>query len=115
MWQEFSGKVTGTMITGDRDVPATYWWNVPLLILFFWRTVQVFEVPSGVTKYQVGFIPFEGQPKLREKPVTTPEFAVRIGREDCRFFALDMRGVELPLIPFKRTRKSELSPSITLV
>lgn len=115
MWHAFSGEVQGLAVRGDEKVPATTWWNKPLLVLFVWKTVQVFEVPAGEGPYRVGFIPLSGKAEVRDEPVTGRRFAVRIGREDCRFFALDDHGSEIDLKKIGRLHKKDLPADVVLV
>jgi len=115
MWHSFSGEVLGIAVQGDDTVPATTRWNKPFLILFFWNTLQVLEVPVGTGLYRVGFCAFDGTVQLREEPVTTHQFAVRVGRESCQFFAIDMEGHEIELKLGRRLPKKELAPTVTLV
>lgn len=115
MWKRFTGRVDGIEVKGEPGMPASSWWKIPFLILFYWDTVQVFEMTASVGRYRVGFVPFDGPTRLRSKPVLTRQFAARIGREDCRFFAVDNDGTELPLKAVRRMKKRDLPDSITLV
>jgi hypothetical protein len=109
-WKNYDGTVTGTQITGDLDVPSTGNWLQHLwLLLFVWKTIQVFHVPIEIAEagYRIGFVPSQGQPQMMSKIVYHPYFRVRIGHEGCTFFAINADGNEIELIPSQRTTKKD--------
>lgn len=108
MWQTYLGRVEGLLLGGDKNVPPTKWWNHIWLILHVWKTVSVLAVPIEVKAFRVGYIPESGVAKYNTKVLTVPWFAVRHGHEDCRFFAIDLKGTELPLEVSRRTTVDRL-------
>ena len=111
-WKPYSGRVYGLELKGDPSMPRTKWWNAWLLREVFWNEVTVLEVPDGVDEYRVGFIPGNGLAEYQTRILRTPRFAVRHGREDCKFFAVMLDGTELPLKISCRTTLADLSNSV---
>jgi hypothetical protein len=111
-WRKYSGRVYGLELKGDPEMPPTRWWNAWFLRLCVWKEATILEVPDGVDAYRVGFIPQGGQAEYHRKIRDAPRFAVKHGREDCRFFAVMLDGTELPLKISCRTRIELLSNSV---
>jgi hypothetical protein len=108
-WKTFSGRVEGVHVHGDKDVKPTRWWRHLFLALWGWKTVAVFEVedPHAATDgYRIGFVPFNGPAKLRERVCVDRCFRMKIGREDCTFFAVDRSGKEIALRVIARTDRN---------
>lgn len=108
MWREYPGRVEGLLLAGDKNVPPTKWWNHLWLIHRVWKTVSVLVVPVEVKAYRVGYIPESGVAMFSTKVLNVPWFAVRHGYEDCRFFAVDLEGTELPIDVSRRTTVAKL-------
>jgi len=113
-WRKYSGRVYGLELKGDPKVPPTTWWNA-LFVRLYWDVVTVLEVPDDVQEYRVGYIPFTGEAMHLTTVLSARRFAVRHGREDCRFFAVMLDGTELPLKIACRTTIDKLSTSDYLV
>lgn len=114
-WKAYQGTVSGRLLKGDQSVPPTKWWNHLWLRFTKWKEATMLSVPSEITAYRVGFIAFNGETKLRTGIIRTPAFAVRHGHEDCRFFAVDLEGTELPLTIVRRLHVELLPEGVTLV
>lgn len=102
MWKDYGPfrPDIGVLITGEPGIPETKWWNCWFLKYHYWKWV-VFKIPdkiSAVGGYRVGFIPGDGKPKLNSTVLRQDSFQVRIGREDCTFFALDRTGQEVNIV-----------------
>src|SRR5512147_3006079 len=95
-WRTYSGRVDGLLLLGDPKMPPTTWWNA-LFVRLYWDQVSILEVPDDIRDYRVGYIPQFGPTKYLTTVQHAPRFAVRHGREDCRFFAVMLDGTELPL------------------
>ena len=113
-WRTYSGRVDGLLLKGDPKVPATTWWN-QLFVRLYWNEVTILEVPDDIKDYRVGYIPQFGPTKYLTTVLHAPRFAVRHGREDCKFFAVMLDGTELPLKLACRTKIADLSNSVVLV
>lgn len=114
-WKQYSGRVYGLELKGDPTIPATTWWNMLILRWLFWSDVTVLEIPQDVTFYRVGYIAQDREPMYFTTLLAGERFAVRHGREDCRFFAVMEDGTELPLKIIQRLKKDELPPGFLLV
>ena len=109
MWSKFDGAVQGTMVEGDRTVPATHWWNHWWLVWRGWQTVSVFEALTD-KPFRVGFRNQWGKAYLRSSPLTDRVFNALVGFEDCTFFAIDEDGREVPLTIVRRISRLVTSP-----
>lgn len=99
MWKKFDASgIGGTFVKGDPRVWRTRWWLLPLLLLV-WKKRAVFKVSAldAMAGYRIGYKPAAGPARLRETVTHHLSFQVRIGREDCTFFAIGQRGYEVPL------------------
>ncbi|HVM90356.1 MAG TPA: hypothetical protein VMU11_00470 [Verrucomicrobiae bacterium] len=96
-WRTYSGRVDGLPLKGDPEMPPTTWWNAWFLRAFVWKQATILMVPPEVKEYRVGFIPGNGIAEYNTNIIRAPRFAVKHGREDCRFFAVMLDGTELPL------------------
>ena len=108
MWKEVLFKYRGVRVEGDKKVPPTRWWNYHLLLWWGWKTVAVLQVSPEDAKrgYQIGFRASNGEAKIMEQSVFHRRFRMRIGREDCTFFALK-DGQEIPLSLVARVKKND--------
>jgi hypothetical protein len=105
MWKRFKGQIKGTLVEGDPSVRATTIWNWLLMKLWGWKTVAVFAVGVGDAEhgYRIGYLPMKngdtlvGQARLNIEIFPDLFFRVRIGREPCTFFALNLSGAEIAL------------------
>jgi hypothetical protein len=88
--------VEGIRLEGDPTVPVTTWFNHLYLLLFRWKEVTILEVPPGVKSYRVGYIDEFGGAKYNTSLLASRRFAVRHGREACRFFAILPDGDRAP-------------------
>ena len=97
-------KILGTFVSGDPSVPPTRWWSHLFLLLFWWKMKTIFFART-LCEYRVGYIPQDGKPRLRAKPVGVKMFAVRNGREDRTFFAVNKNGEEVKLDLITQTKE----------
>ena len=112
-WKRFEGPdIRGTLIMGDDSAPPTKWWNHLWLALWGWKTVVVFQVPREAIErgYRVGYRPFDGKTMLEEKPNYDKSFRMKVGREDCVFFAVMKTDSEATLTLVVRTDKRRPLP-----
>lgn len=106
MWKRYEkGTAQGTHVQGDASTPPTRWWNHWYLALWGWKIVTVFEVSAddAAQGYQVGYLPFDGDPKVEGKLNHSRRFRMKNGHEDCTFFAVTIDGQEVPLTVIART------------
>jgi hypothetical protein len=97
-WRKYSGRIEHAIpIPGDPKA-YKFWW-MPTIIAreLFWDEVTLFDVPSGVEAYQVGFIPTDGKPRYLTTVLRCPRFAMRHGPSSVRVFAVKPDGTELVL------------------
>ena len=98
-WHPYHGGARGTKVPGDPTVPATRWWNAWFLRRFRWKKVVVFapQAPPH-TAYRIGFRDAWGNAFVLDRMATDAQFAMRLGHEECTFFALSRHGeTEIPL------------------
>ena len=101
------GEVKGCHIEGDRRALSTP--SNPISFYFVqrrWIEVAILEaeyLPNN--GLYIGFRNFRGEIIVRKNPIKDQVYAVRIGREDCRFFAIDSGGKDIPLKLIKLTTK----------
>lgn len=108
-WEKFHGRVRGFPVEGDKSVAPTTWWRHIFLALWGWKTVVVLEVEdphAAADGYRIGFIPFRGTPQLKQKVLVDRCFRMKVGREDCTFFAVDRSGREIALRVIARTDRN---------
>lgn len=92
--------VVGTLVAGDPEAPPTRWWNHWYLLFRGWKTIVTFGVNVESVDnwpYRVGYKDFNGNVMLCDHEHSAPRFTALIGREGCRFFALNEDGHEVPL------------------
>ncbi|MEO5928254.1 MAG: hypothetical protein ABIO72_06010 [Patescibacteria group bacterium] len=108
-WKTFPGSVQGQKIEGDATASPTTWWNHLYMAKWGWKTVTVFEVTEedALIGYQVGYKPFEGDVKADGKKHHDRRFRLKIGHEDCTFFAATLDGTEVPITVVTRTTKDD--------
>jgi len=111
-WKKFDGKAVGVKVEGDSNVRPTTFVNRPYMQWFGWKTVAVFRVSAEIAKagYRWGYIPTAnglaiGVPMLSVEVFHDKVFRVRVGREDCTFFAVDADGKEVGLVFVEKTTK----------
>ena len=87
--------IKGTLAAGDPSQPPTRWWNHLWLLWFSWEHI-VFGVQEEAANggYRVGY-KAGGVAMVYGKVFHDTRFRVRIGHEDCKFFALDAKGKEI--------------------
>jgi hypothetical protein len=97
-WSKFSGKVEGLLVEGDKTMPPTTWWNFHWLYWFGWKRVVVFEVSPEIASrgFHVGFKQ-GSEAKVHFATCRVRRFKLRLGHEDCTFFAIDDTGREVPI------------------
>ena len=106
-WHQYHGSAKGARVEGDPGAPKTRWWNAWILRRYFWKKVAILrpQIPLGTTHYRIGFRTASGQASIMDRMVTGVQFAMRIGHEDCTFFALSRTdGHEIPLRVVTTTR-----------
>jgi hypothetical protein len=104
MWREFKGSITGTRIGGDPKVRPTTVWNRRLMKLWGWKTVVIFRVSfiEAQRGYRIGYKPLlrggvVERTMYNGKVFYNQLFRMRIGREPCVFFAVNVKGSEVQL------------------
>lgn len=107
-WNKFTGQVEGVQVHGDKDVKPTRWWRHLFLALWGWKTIVVLEVDdphAAADGYRIGYVPFRGPAKLKDRVLVDRCFRMKVGREDCTFFAVNRFGKEVALRVIARTGK----------
>ena len=110
-WKRFEGPdIRGSLIMGDDSASPTKWWNHLWLALWGWKTVVVFQVPREAIErgYRVGYRPFDGKTMLEETINYDRQFRMKVGREDCVFFAVMKNGLEATLTLVARADVSDV-------
>lgn len=108
-WHQYHGTAHGTRVDGDPNVWATRPWNAWFLRRFRWKKIVILQpqVPAG-THYRIGYRTVDGQAFVMDRMVTDAQFAMRLGHEDCTFFALSKTdGLEISLRVVATTRVDE--------
>jgi hypothetical protein len=107
-WLTFNGPAKGVTVDGDPSVPATKWYNHLWLLAFGWKKVAVLLVEGEFEpRCTPGYRNAWGQAQVRDEPLTTSTFRVRIGHEACAFFVLDKDGKEKALRVVEVTTKGD--------
>jgi len=98
-WKTFSAfSAKGVHIPGDKSVPETKWWNHLWLLWSGWKTVAVLRSTADpAIGWKIGFRDFRGNQQIRDEFIHDECVRVKLGREDCTFFALSASGEEIPL------------------
>jgi hypothetical protein len=112
MWKKFDpSAIKGTSIIGDREVPPTTWWNILWLRFFVWKTAAIFRITSADAErgYCLGSKSIAGTCRLLTDVLHEEEIAVRIGRENCIFFAVGADGRDIRISPNRLTAVQRLS------
>jgi hypothetical protein len=100
----------GTYINGDKDASPTRPWNRWYLSLFGWKTVVVLEVQEELDGYYLGYVDVTGTAMVLTKPITSRRIGMKVGHEDCWFFALtdwEDPASEVQFIGYYRTTVAE--------
>jgi len=97
---------TGVLIVGDNSTAPTEWWSH---ILNTYEATAVFSVPprQAVEGYHLACTVFNGESFLQKRISHDPFFQVRVGREDCRFFALDQDSLPVEITLVARSTKGD--------
>jgi hypothetical protein len=114
IWPVYMGSAVGILVEGDPTVPPTTWWNHLILRWFVWKQVVVFKADAFRT-YRVGYRPQSGKSRISSLTIDVLGFAVRIGNEDCTFFAEAINGDEIPLTVVRRCHVDELGMNVPLI
>jgi hypothetical protein len=117
-WKKIdASKFACTKVTGDARAPRTRLWLLPLLVLFLWKKRAVLQVSTldALPGYRVGYRPSSGPARVGSRTIYDKRFAVRIGREDCEFFAIGPTGHEIPLKIVQEVDKTDLDPRLILI
>lgn len=101
-WVSFTGQAKGRLVEGVSEAPPTrskvqnLW-----LKLFGWKRVSVFRVPEEHVRsgYHVGYKPTTDVTATSVCMLVSHsrEFGMKIGHEDCVFFAVTRLGFEIPI------------------
>lgn len=105
-WHPYHGGARDTKVPGDPTVLATRRWLTWFFCRFVWKNAVVLrpEVEAG-TRYRIGFRNAWGDAFVADQMSVHERFAMRIGREECAFFALNRSdGIEVPLHVVATTR-----------
>ncbi|MBI4449644.1 hypothetical protein HY634_01160 [Candidatus Uhrbacteria bacterium] len=107
-WHTYHGDARGSKIEGDATAWSTQWWNA-WFIQRLWKKLVVFRpqtLPN--TPYRIGFRTHDGRSFVMDRMITDAQFAMRVGHEDCTFFALSKTdGLEIPLRVVAHTNKDD--------
>lgn len=101
-WVSFTGQASGTLIKGVQDSSPTKNKLQNLWLKFFgWKQGAYFQVAPEQAEagYYVGYIPqlCVTATSVSLRKCHERKFMLKIGREDCRFFAVDLQGKEIPV------------------
>jgi hypothetical protein len=105
-WHPYHGGARGTKVSGDPTTWKTRRWLMWLLRRFVWKKAVVLrpEVKMG-TRYRIGFRNAWGDAFVADQMSADQQFAMRLGHEECTFFAINRHGeVEIPLHVVATTR-----------
>lgn len=105
-WHPYHSGARGTKVPGDPNVPATWRRFTWFFRRFLWKKAVVLrpEVPPD-TRYRIGFRNAWGDAFVADQMSVHERFAMRIGREECTFFALNRSdGIEVSLHVVATTR-----------
>ncbi len=114
-WNAFNGNVTGGVkVGGDPKSPPTHWWNWFYLAKFGWKTVAVFKLknPEDAARgYRIGYKPTTGdatgETRVKSEVQTSFGFRMKVGYEECTFFAVDRNDAEVPIEFVAKTVKGD--------
>lgn len=100
MWTKIE-YVPGTLVKGDNSAPPTRWWNHLWLAMFGWNMIVTFRVPNEVAAggYFVGYTPSKGSAWYKKVRCHDEFFSMKVGYEDCVFFALPIDPKQPPCSP----------------
>jgi hypothetical protein len=102
----------GVLVRGDPNVASTNLLNWAYMVhMGGWKTAAVFRVAptDAICGYRIGYRPSNpdqwiiGKERILAELHTSELFRVRIGREDCTFYAVGRDGKEIPLETVART------------
>lgn len=105
-WHPYHGGARGTKVPGDPTVLATRRWLTWFFRRFVWKKAVILrpEIKAD-TRYRIGFRNAWGDAFVMDRMSVDARFALRIGREECTFFALNRSGeTEVPLHIVATTR-----------
>jgi hypothetical protein len=112
-WLPYTGSAKGLMVEGDKTVAKTNVFTHLFLLLWGWKTVVVFQdaTPNQLglaCGFKVGYRDFKGRSNLGQETVKANGFRMKIGYEDCAFFAVTSDTLqEIPLKVTLRTTKND--------
>ena len=95
-WKKYRGEIRGVLIAGDKCSAPTRWWNILFLLMLGWPMRSIL-VNLSSNPVRVGYRDMNGKTMLTTECVQGRKFCVRIGHEDCTFFAVNSRGEEVAL------------------
>lgn len=105
-WHPYRGGARGTKVPGDPTTWRTRQWLTWFFRRFVWKKAVVLrpEVQSG-THYRIGFRNAWGDAFVADQMSAGARFAMRLGYEECVFFALNRQDeAEIPLHVVATTR-----------
>lgn len=100
MWKKIELD-SGTAVEGNKSAPPTRWWNHLWLALFGWKIVVTFRVPKTLAEsgYYIGYSPIMGGAMYNTEICHDEHFSMKVGHEDCKFFALPVETTQPPCSP----------------
>ena len=107
--EQLAPRCAGILVRGDKRVAPTNLFNWRFMVhQGGWKMMAVFRLANlaEATKgYRIGYRPSNSEQWIVGKERVLPElrtsefFRMRIGHEDCTFYAVDREGNELGLVP----------------
>jgi hypothetical protein len=97
-WKKYFEQITGILIQGDPDAPPITWWNI-LWVRAQWKKAVILRIPHDKAEmgYRIGYWPMHGPLQLKIEVLHQQLVAVRLGQEECIFFAVNMLDEEIGL------------------
>ena len=98
--------MNGTLIEGDKHAAPTRLWNI-LFLRLLGRPMRAVLVNLSEEPVRIGYRDFRGKTMLTTNFISDRTFCMRIGHEDCTFFAVNAKGEEVLLGHLSTHHKSD--------